>query len=181
MNQSTTQLGSKRQSQGKHPYPTINISICCCVVIIRPVSIYFYVSCLVSFFPFLWFLHKFIFLYYFCFFNCSFFHQDGFLACGHLALPVSLFEVFVMLKVYCMSSLPGDIQYITYCGYSSAWTFSGILRCRCCQFICLTSFSPRWPAANHLYQQRKSRSTDLKANTNPGCFTLRQRDDFCTR
>lgn len=44
MNQSTTQLGSKRQSQGKHPYLTINIFICCCVVIIFPVSIYFYVS-----------------------------------------------------------------------------------------------------------------------------------------
>lgn len=44
MNQSTTQLGSKRQSQGKHPYSTINIFICCSVVIICPVSIYFYVS-----------------------------------------------------------------------------------------------------------------------------------------
>lgn len=36
MNQSTTQLGSKRQSQGKHPYPTINMFPCFCVVIVCP-------------------------------------------------------------------------------------------------------------------------------------------------
>ena len=58
MNQSTTQLGSKRQSQVKHPYLTINIFICCCVVIICPVSIYFYV--IFFFFPFLWLLRRLI-------------------------------------------------------------------------------------------------------------------------
>lgn len=89
MNQSTTQLGSKRQSQGKHLYPTINIFICC-AVIICPVSIYFYVS-------------SFSFSVVFAqdsnfFFLIVHFHQDGFHACSHLALLVSLFKVFVELK-----------------------------------------------------------------------------------
>lgn len=93
MSQSTTQLGSKRQSQGKHPYPTINIFICCCVVIICPVSIYFYVS-YVSFSV----IFARVYILFFLCFLIVHFHQDGFPACSHLALLVSLFEVSVMLK-----------------------------------------------------------------------------------
>lgn len=101
MNQSTTQLGSKRQSQGKHPYPTIDISICC-VVIICPVSIYF---CVTSFFSFcVIFARVYILFSVVLVFFIAHFHQDGFLACSHLDLLVSLFEVLVMLKFYCMSS-----------------------------------------------------------------------------
>lgn len=87
MNQSTTPLGSKRQSQGKHPYPTINIFICCCVSIVCPVNIYFYVF----YFSVIFFLFVCLFcagLYFILFFYVYVlivhFHQDGFLACSHL-------------------------------------------------------------------------------------------------
>lgn len=75
MNQSTTQLGSKRQSQGKHLYPAISISICCCVVIF----------CILVFYCF--------FVFSFCdycagllFFFIVYFHKDGSPACSHLVL-----------------------------------------------------------------------------------------------
>lgn len=92
MNQSTTQLGSKRHSQGKHLYPTIDIFICC-AVIICPVSIYFYVS----YFSFSVIFAQDSNLFFLCFLIVHF-HQDGFLACSHLELLVSLFKVFAMVK-----------------------------------------------------------------------------------
>lgn len=108
MNQSTTQLGSKRQSQGKHPYPTINIFICCCVFIICPVSIYFmyfFSFSVISFYLFI-FWHRFIFNSFMFMLLIVHFQQDGFLACSHLG-PVSEFVWSLCdAQVYCMSSSP---------------------------------------------------------------------------
>lgn len=97
MNQSTTPLGSKRQSQGKHPYPTINIFICCCVSIVCPVNIYFYVFYFSVIFFFV--LRRFIFYFYFFMFmfELFIFTKMVFLLAAILAV-LSLFEVFVMLK-----------------------------------------------------------------------------------
>lgn len=124
MNQSTTQLGSKRQSQGKNPYQTIDIFICCCAVIICPVSIY--ILCEFFFPPFLWFLHKFLFcLLLVCsmfFFNCSF--SPRWFSCLQPSCPpiVTLFEVFVMLKfTVCPLFLRTYIWSLS--EYSLAWTF----------------------------------------------------------
>lgn len=88
MNQSTTQLGSKRQSQGKHPYPPINISTCRRVVIICCVSIYFDVSRF-------WFSSGFL---------------VHFIACRHLALQVIC---LVMLYEFIVCPLPDDIHTVT--------------------------------------------------------------------
>lgn len=97
MNQSTTQLGSKRQSQGKHLYPAIDIFICCAVIVCQ-VSKYFYVS---SFFSvFVIFGARFILFISLL----VYFHQDGFLACGHLALWVSFVLSLCEAQVCCMSS-----------------------------------------------------------------------------
>lgn len=52
-----------------------------------------------------------VFISFFMFFLIVHFHQDGFLACSHLALLVSLFEVFVMLK-FTVCPLE-DIHFIT--------------------------------------------------------------------
>ena len=118
MNQSTTQLGSKRQSQGKHPYLTINIFICCCVVIICPVSIYFYV--IFFFFLFCDFCAGWLFalLIYFCMyflfllFDCSF--SPRWSSCLQPSCRVSEFVWSLCdAQVYCMSSFLEDIHYIT--------------------------------------------------------------------
>lgn len=99
MNQSTTQLGSKRQSQGKHPYPTIDIFICC-VVIICPVSIYFYVSSF-SFSVIFARVYNLFFIYVFLIVH---FHQDGF-SCLRPSCPPSEFVWSVCdAQVDCMSS-----------------------------------------------------------------------------
>lgn len=113
MNQSTTQLGSKRQSQGKHPYPTINIFICSCVVIICPVSIYFSGCFFFSFSVISGFICMFLK-------KIVHFHQDGFLACSHLAFLVSLFEVSVMLNFTVCSLFSEDICCVT------QWMFLGM-------------------------------------------------------
>lgn len=101
MNQSTTQLGSKRQSQGKHPYPTINIFICC-VVIICPVSIYFYVSSF-SFFVNFGRVYIWFFFVLFCFFNCSF--SPRWFSCLQPSWPPNEFVWSLCdAQVCCMSS-----------------------------------------------------------------------------
>lgn len=55
MNQSTTQLGSKRQSQGKHLYPAIAIFICCAVIVCPLRDTFFFCVCFVCPRFFLWF------------------------------------------------------------------------------------------------------------------------------
>ena len=102
MNQSTTQLGSKRQSQGKHPYPTINIFICC-VVIICPVSIYFYVISFVFSFSVIFARVYILFFYVVFFFNCSF--SPRWFSCLQPSCPPSEFVWSLCdAQVYCMSS-----------------------------------------------------------------------------
>lgn len=93
MNQSTTQLGSKRQSQGKHLYPAINIFICCAVIVcpLRD-TFFFFMFCMSPFFcGFSASLYLFLYL-------SACFHQDGFLACGHLAFWVSCVFFFSFLS-----------------------------------------------------------------------------------
>lgn len=78
MNQSTTQLGSKRQSQGKHLFPTFKIFLCRAVSL-RPVSM----EAFLSFFKF-----------HFLLFDLpGFFSIFWIVACSHLAPLVSLFDV----------------------------------------------------------------------------------------
>lgn len=99
MNQSTTQLGSKRQSQGKHPYSTINIFICCSVVIICPVSIYFYVSSF--FFLFCDFCAGLYLIVYV--FNCLF-STRWFSCLQPSCLPSEFVWSLCDASAYCMSS-----------------------------------------------------------------------------
>lgn len=104
MNQSTTPLGSKRQSQGKHPYPTINIFICCCVSIVCPVNIYFYVFYFSVIF-FLFCAGLYFILFFYVYVLIVHFHQDGFLACSHLG-RVEFVWSLCDAQIYCMSSSP---------------------------------------------------------------------------
>lgn len=97
MNQSTTQLGSRRQSQGKPAYLTFNVFKCCRAVIICSVNIYLFFFSVI----FAW---VFIFV---CFFVSAFyrfvvlihFHEDGLVACRHLTFSVTLEVVWCSLYV----------------------------------------------------------------------------------
>lgn len=120
MNQSTTPLGSKRQSQGKHPYPTINIFICCCVSIICPVNIYFYVFYFSVIFFFV--LRRFIFYFIFlclCL-NCSF--SPRWFSCLQPSWPcwVCLKSLWCSSLLYVLFPLKAYIKSLS--GYSLAWT-----------------------------------------------------------
>lgn len=124
MNQSTTQLGSKRQSQGKHPLSNNRHLYMLCSHHLPSQYIlfckFFFLFC--DFCAGLYLIY-FFYLFFFFFFLLFIFHQDGFLACSHLALLVSLFEVFVML--YFTVCPPEVIHCVTGC--SLAWTFFRII------------------------------------------------------
>lgn len=113
MNQSTTQLGSKRQSQGKHLYPAINIFICCAVIVCQ-VSKYFYVS---YFFLFLWFLvQDYTFYFFFGLFSPRWF------SCLRPSCPLGEFY----FKSLWSSSLLYVLLWsynVLLSGHSLAWTF----------------------------------------------------------
>lgn len=114
MNQSTTQLGSKRRSQGKHLYATFTIFLCR-TVNVHPVSLYF---CLLFLCPVVLFAFTAWDYPLFSMFLIVHFHQDGSVACGRLSILVSSFEVvatrcrggFLFICMFCPPPRPLSFQ-----------------------------------------------------------------------
>lgn len=129
MNQSTTQLGSKRQSQGKHQYPAINLFTCCCVAFIfqSVFFILFYIFFKLKSYFLLFFFAQ-VYIYILC--VCVVFYQNGFLACSHLVLRVSLLSV-CDAGGNCMSLLEDIRTHHSVDIHSLAWTFWSIFISSC--------------------------------------------------
>lgn len=118
MNQSTTQLGSKRQSQGKNIYPAIDI-LCMLCIHCLPTCKHFFMFCMSPVFVVL--VHVIIFF----FSSLVYFHQDV-LPClwpSFLWVSVFFFSFLCFLKSS-SSRMPLWSYNVLLGGKSLAWTFS---------------------------------------------------------
>lgn len=111
MNQSTTQLGSKRQSQGKHLYPAINIFICCAVIVcpLRD-TFFFYVLYVPVFFVVLVQVYIFFFPYRLVFTKMVFLLAailpSGWVVCfSFLFFPLQqvFLKLYVLMVIQCVA------------------------------------------------------------------------------
>lgn len=120
MNQSTTQLGSKRQSQGKHLYPAIDIFCMLCSHCL-PTYKYFFMFCMSLVFVVL--VHVCIFL--FALFICLFSPRWFFLLAAIFPLGECVFFFsFLFLNKSSSSCMSWWSYNVLLGGPSLAWTFS---------------------------------------------------------